>query len=117
MQTSYDTTTTPGENLHARREGKVARSIERRTARIPSDVFLWGAALAMGASATAQILGSVKQARMGMFGGRMMMGRTAPWSMFIGQWVPTLLLLGVYNKIVKVAGSDRFDRERDLYGR
>jgi hypothetical protein len=25
-------------------------------------------------------------------------------------WVPSLLLLGVYNKIVKVAGSDRTER-------
>jgi len=115
MQTSYDTTTPTGENL--RREGRVARSIERQTAKIPSDVFLWGAMLAMGASATAQILGSVKQTRMGMLGRGMMTGRVAPWSMFIGQWVPTLLLLGVYNKIVKVSGSDRFERERDLYGR
>jgi hypothetical protein len=26
---------------------------------------------------------------------------------FIGQWVPTVLLFGVYNKIVKVAGHDQ----------
>jgi hypothetical protein len=25
----------------------------------------------------------------------------------VGQWAPTFLLLGIYNKIVKVAGSDR----------
>jgi len=25
----------------------------------------------------------------------------------VGMWVPSLLLLGVYNKIVKVGGSDR----------
>jgi hypothetical protein len=30
---------------------------------------------------------------------------------FIGLWAPTLLLLGVYNKIVKVLGSDRAERE------
>jgi len=29
---------------------------------------------------------------------------------FVGQWVPTFLLFGVYNKIVKVAGHDRSDR-------
>ncbi len=28
-------------------------------------------------------------------------------SLFVGQWVAPFLLLGVYNKIVKVAGSDR----------
>ncbi len=27
-------------------------------------------------------------------------------ALFIGQWVPTLLLLGTYNKIVKLLGSD-----------
>jgi len=27
-------------------------------------------------------------------------------AVFVGQWAPTFLLLGVYNKIVKVAGSD-----------
>ena len=31
-------------------------------------------------------------------------------SNFIGQWAPTLLILGLYNKIVKVAGSDRVNR-------
>lgn len=119
MQTSYDTTqTTTGDTgLHSRREGKVARSIEKQTAKIPSDVFLWGAVAALGASATMQILTTVKQTKMGMFMGGQGMGRNAPWSTFIGQWVPTLLLFGVYNKIVKVMGSDRFDRERDLYGR
>lgn len=28
------------------------------------------------------------------------------WGNFIAQWVPTWLLLGVYNKIVKTAGHD-----------
>jgi hypothetical protein len=26
-------------------------------------------------------------------------------SLFVGQWAPAFLLLGLYNKIVKVAGS------------
>ena len=28
-------------------------------------------------------------------------------SLFVGQWAPTFLILGLYNKLVKVAGSDR----------
>ena len=28
-------------------------------------------------------------------------------SLFIGQWAPSLLILGVYNKLVKQLGSDR----------
>ena len=33
-----------------------------------------------------------------------------PLAGFVGMWVPSLLLLGVYNKIVKVAGSDRAEK-------
>jgi hypothetical protein len=27
-------------------------------------------------------------------------------SLFVGQWAPTFLILGLYNKLVKVEGSD-----------
>jgi hypothetical protein len=30
-------------------------------------------------------------------------------SLFVGQWAPAFLLLGVYNKLVKQLGSDRYD--------
>ena len=69
-------------------EGSVARAIERRTAKLPSDTFLWIAVASMAVSATLQVMGN-KQA-----------------SMFVGQWAPTLLILGVYNKLVKQLGSD-----------
>jgi hypothetical protein len=42
--------------------------------------------------------------RAGLWGGST---RPRPLSLFIGQWVPTLLIFGLCNKIVKVAGSDR----------
>ncbi len=29
---------------------------------------------------------------------------------FVGLWVPSFLLLGIYNKIVKTEGSDQQDR-------
>jgi hypothetical protein len=70
-------------------EGGFAKPIEEYTARLPSDTFLW---LAGGS-----ILGSL---------GLMLSGRRHD-ALFVGQWAPTFLLLGVYNKIVKVAGSDR----------
>ena len=70
-------------------EGPVARTIEHYTAQLPSDAFLWAA----GAS----ILGSLTLMATGNRHG----------SLFVGQWAPTFLLLGIYNKIVKVAGSDR----------
>jgi hypothetical protein len=32
------------------------------------------------------------------------------WGNFIGQWVPTWLIIGLYNKLVKLEGHDRYDR-------
>ena len=72
-------------------EGPVAKSIEEQTSRIPSDVFLWAAVAAVGVSFALQVSNHRER------------------SLFVSNWVPTLLLLGVYNKIVKVAGSDRND--------
>lgn len=39
-------------------EGKVAKTIEKQTAKIPSDVFLWSALGAMAVSAGLKIAGS-----------------------------------------------------------
>jgi hypothetical protein len=79
----YSTTARPEHS-----EGTVARSIEEQTAKLPSDVFLWAALTAMAGSAVLQISGR-KQV-----------------SNFIGEWVPTLLILGLYNKMVKILGSE-----------
>jgi len=70
------------------REGIVARTIEQQTAKLPSDTFLWLAGASIATSLTLKIMGRERDA------------------VFVGQWAPTFLLLGVYNKIVKVAGSD-----------
>jgi hypothetical protein len=69
-------------------EGSVARTIEQQTARLPSDTFLWAAMGSIAASLTLQMLGRRQE------------------SNFIGQWAPTLLILGLYNKLVKLHGSD-----------
>ena len=73
-------------------EGPVARNIEQYTAQVPSDVFLWMAVGVMGASAVMQMTGK------------------KDGSLFVGQWVPTLLIFGLYNKLVKQLGSDGHDR-------
>ena len=31
-------------------------------------------------------------------------------ALFVGQWAPTFLLLGIYNKLVKLHGSDQTDK-------
>ena len=79
------------DTIGARREhseGTIARSIEQQTAKVPSDVFLWAAVSAIAGSAALQIAGKRQV------------------SNFIGEWVPTLLIFGLYNKIVKILGSD-----------
>ncbi|MEA2553957.1 MAG: hypothetical protein QOJ65_2133 [Fimbriimonadaceae bacterium] len=70
------------------REGPVARTIEQQTAKLPSDTFLWAALGSMGASLVMQMAGKQK------------------FSNFVGLWVPTFLMFGLYNKIVKLQGSD-----------
>ncbi len=77
-------------NLLGRRhkEGWLAKEIEEQTARLPSDTFLWAAGAAVLGSLTLHLMGRKDH------------------SHFVAQWVPALLILGVYNKIVKVAGHD-----------
>jgi len=69
-------------------EGKVAKAIENQTAKLPSDTFLWAALGSMAVSATLKAFGK---------------NHTA---LFVGQWAAPFLLLGIYNKIVKVEGND-----------
>ena len=71
------------------REGPVARSIEQQTAKLPSDLFLWAALGSIAASLFCQVTNREKTAN------------------FIGHWAPTILILGLYNKLVKLEGSDR----------
>jgi hypothetical protein len=71
------------------REGAVARTIEEQTAKMPSDWFLWAAIGAMATSFALQVAGNRQV------------------SNFIGQWAPSLLVMGLYNKVVKQLGSDR----------
>jgi hypothetical protein len=71
------------------REGRIARAIEDQTAKLPSDTFLWAALGAIAVSASLQFMGNRQV------------------SNFVGQWAPTFLILGLYNKMVKQLGSDR----------
>lgn len=82
-----------GDNAQKHSEGPVARNIEHYTAKLPSDVWLWAAGASIAGSLFLQISGKRDE------------------SLFVGQWAPTFLLLGIYNKIVKVAGSDRVHDE------
>jgi hypothetical protein len=86
---STSTHTSPTEHS----EGTIARNIEQQTAKLPSDTFLWVALGAMAGSAILQMSGRQHV------------------SLFVGQWVPTVLIFGLYNKMVKQLGSDRLDQD------
>ena len=73
-------------------EDEFTKSIERYTASLPSSAFLGIALGAIGLSLVCQITGKGK------------------WGNFIAQWVPTWLIIGLYNKLVKQQGHDQFDR-------
>lgn len=63
-------------------------AIENRTAKIPSGVYLAASLTSMGASLVLKLMGQSKT------------------SLFIGQWAAPLLIMGLYNKIVKTEGHD-----------
>jgi hypothetical protein len=75
-------------------EGQMAKAIEEQTAKLPSDTFLWAAIGSMVISASLHMMGKRQH------------------SVFVGQWAPTFLILGLYNKLVKQLGSDFTDRAR-----
>jgi hypothetical protein len=73
-------------------EGSLAESIEEQTIKIPSDTFLWAAIGSMSASLILKLFGKNHE------------------SLFIGHWAAPFLLLGIYNKLVKIdRGIDESD--------
>ena len=75
---------------HQRREehdGKLSKGIEHQAAKLPAESFLWASLATIAASAALQAMGKKET------------------SHFIGQWAPTFLLFGLYNKLAKMARS------------
>lgn len=83
--------TSPTDN----KENSVTKKIEDQTSQIPSAYFL---AAAGGAVLLSLIVASTE--------------RRSNWGTFIGNWVPSILLLGLYNKIVK---THEAEEERNLH--
>jgi hypothetical protein len=66
-------------------EDKITRAIENQTAKIPSVGYL---TLAMGAMGVSAVLSLFFNKR--------------PLANFFGLWVPSILIMGLYNKVVKI---------------
>ncbi len=64
-------------------EDMLTKAIEKQTIKLPSDTFLFAAMGAAALSLTLKCMGNDKNAT------------------FIGQWVAPILILGIYNKLVK----------------
>ncbi len=62
-------------------------------AKLPSDVWLGAALGSIGLALSLKLCGRRDD------------------SLFVGQWAAPILLLGVYMKLVKIAGSDRVVRD------
>ena len=73
---------------HEHREGDLTKTIEHYTSQVPSGAYLSLAVGSMGLSLGLRLLGQKHAAN------------------FVGQWVPTILILGLYNKLVKLEGSE-----------
>ena len=71
-------------------EDKLSGAIESQTSKIPSASYLGAAVGSMVGSAVLKVMGRDQ------------------WALFVGQWAPAFLILGVYNKIVKQHGSDAY---------
>ncbi|HEX3966665.1 MAG TPA: hypothetical protein VHW70_01745 [Edaphobacter sp.] len=69
-------------------EDQITASIEKFTAHVPSSVYL---ALALGSMAASLALQAAQKKHE---------------SLFVGQWAAPFLILGIYNKLVKIHGSD-----------
>lgn len=99
----------------AGREGKLSRQIEEKTAKVPSNIFLWAAGAAIVGSLALQIMG-MRASPIRRFGGIFSPLRRsesrAPLASFVGMWVPTLVALGTYNRLMKGGRYERFGSER-----
>ncbi len=69
-------------------EDQITASIEKQTSQIPSSAYLAAALGAMAVSAAFHLAKKEHPA------------------IFVGQWAAPFLLLGIYNKLVKLHGSD-----------
>lgn len=75
------------------KEGELTKKVENVTANIPSMGFL---GLAVGSMAVSALIAAFSKRK--------------DMANFVGLWVPTIMLVGIYNKLVKLEGSDRFSR-------
>lgn len=72
-------------------EGNITKAIEKQTSKLPSDIFLTASLTAMSVSLLLKCF------------------KKPHTALFVGQWAAPFLILGLYNKLVKLEGHDKED--------
>lgn len=75
------------ESIQQQAEDLVSGTIQKQIVKLPSDAFLWLAVGSITSSLVLQFMGKREE------------------SLFVGQWAPTFVLLGVFDKLIKLAGT------------
>ncbi len=70
-------------------EGQMTARVENQTGKIPSMAWL---GLAVGSMAASAVILATSQKK--------------EYANFVGLWAPSFLLIGIYNKLVKLEGND-----------
>ncbi len=71
-----------------RNDTDAAHIIEDVTSKVPSDTFMWLAGGSIAAALTLKLMGRDRDA------------------LFVGQWAPTFVALGIYNKLARSVFGD-----------
>ncbi len=77
-------------------EDQITASIEKYTSQIPSSAYLGLAVGSMAVSVAFQL------------------AKKKDLSLFVGQWAAPFLILGIYNKLVKLHGSDGSQGDKSM---
>jgi hypothetical protein len=68
--------------------GKISGTAQTPASKLPTDVFMWAAGASVAGSLAFKIAGRQHDA------------------LFVGQWAPTFLLLGIISKLARNFGND-----------
>lgn len=98
IKKAYNQLQSSAESPYFGQEDVATRAVEHQTSRIPSLIFLGLALGAMGISASL----AASKKRKGV-------------ANFFGLWVAPLMIMGLYNKIVKTHGSDAEHRAKHVH--
>ena len=93
MNPQINTGLNSSKSTQAPKEGEITKTVEKVTSQLPSISFLTVAMASMAVSAGLAVFSQKKSL-----------------ANFVGLWAPTLLIMGLYNKLVKLEGSDKTEQ-------